>query len=511
MTDHARYRSLLEALPEFVLEPDEQADLDDHLGTCDECRTYGLELAAAMRAVAALPPIEAPARVRRGLGVGESERATRSSGRFPRWARAVAGIAVAAAPLTIAVVLLSGARISIGPFIFGGAGAGTPAPAAFSWTSPEIGRLAEGTSAPGGTAAPLLEPPITALRGAATGKSGSVAVGEACPVPEGDAGCEAAVIVSTDGGLTWRRVVGESSLVVRPVSIGIAGGMRAIAATSGGSFVAVGATGGVGGPRAAAWTSSDGRHWEPVDDSSFEGAWMNSIAALEDRLVAVGGRLDGGRIVGASWVSIDGTTWTAGPTSDALGAAGGATAGSPDTGYLDVAVSTGPGWVAIGRACSDGGECRGIVRTSTDGLAWIESGGSDPFGGGIPVAVGTRDRLLAVGSRDGRASAWFSDDATTWSGSTIDVALPPTVLTALDGESGRWLAAGIGPGGEVVLLQADELFPDDVIWGATAGPVDAPGGNIYAVVSSGDRLLAVIVGVDAGGRPLLLVGSGNVP
>lgn len=503
MTDHARFRALLEAQPEFDLEPGEQAELDAHLESCDACRAYGADLAGAMRAVADLPPIDAPARVRRRLGLDPGAGDATPRRRPPRWALGLAGVVAAAAPLTIAVLLLGGVRLNLGPFAIGGGPGATPAPAALTWSAAEIGRSPEGTGEPGSTGAPLFEPEISALRDVAIGKSVALAVGEACPDPAGDAGCAAAVVISDDAGSTWSRVIGQSSLAVAPVPGGVAGGMRSIVETPGG-FVAVGVTGGADGPSAVVWASPDGRRWQRVDDPSFAGAWMNAIAAVEGRLVTVGGRVEGGRVVGASWVSADGETWIEGAGGDRLEA--GAAVGSPDAGYSDVVAFSGPAWVAIGRACSDRASCRGIVRTSPDGLRWIEAGGRDPFAGGIAAALGWGGQLVAVGRQGDRASAWLSGDGSTWMASTIDVEDPPLSLSAVDGGTGRWLSAGIGPDGSVVLLEADQASGDDVPWGRTTGPDGRPGGVVLAVAASAGEALAVLVGVDDAGRGFLYVG-----
>jgi hypothetical protein len=178
-------------------------------------------------------------------------------------------------------------------------------------------------------------------------------------------------------------------------------------AQGGPGFVAVGYILEAMGPRATAWSSSDGRSWAlaadfPGGDSSV--AW--SVATNGQSAVAVGSV----KGVPTAWHSEDGTRW-------ARSAAPGA---GPDHGELRAVVATGTGFVAAGSDERDRLAPRAIFWTSPDGRTWQRVADVPAFGGGraegvaargdIVVAVGTRyegaDPVGAVAWRGGGSGSW---------------------------------------------------------------------------------------------------------
>ena len=181
----------------------------------------------------------------------------------------------------------------------------------------------------------------------------------------------------------------------------------AVLSTSGG-LLAVGGYNWVGNeaPRAAVWSSTDGRSWERVEGiEGGEAAVMYDVARSGELLIAVGStyRADepGGdlnRSVAAAWRSDDGgRTWTA---------TGGGTIGAGAGVSLDSVVHTGQAFVAVGRLADDE-RWRPIGWTSTDGIEWeaIEL----PAHGGAPVALADGPGgVVAVG---GHFGPWVGEDA----------------------------------------------------------------------------------------------------
>jgi hypothetical protein len=173
-------------------------------------------------------------------------------------------------------------------------------------------------------------------------------------------------------------------------------------------------------PRAAVWTSSDGRTWIrlPDDDDVFNGPWhqeMSDVAFGSAGFVAVGSTEgdDGMSSVGAIWHSPDGLTWTRIAHDDDLFGEH-----TPDEwlGVADVVYGN-DGYVAIGT--------EGILR-SEDGLTWtripVEGLNGDlgfddiSYGDGTYLLVGTEWVQDSDGIKGqlNTIAIWYSSDAISW-------------------------------------------------------------------------------------------------
>jgi hypothetical protein len=184
--------------------------------------------------------------------------------------------------------------------------------------------------------------------------------------------------------------------------------------TSSGSIVAVGNEKPRDGAfHVAVWRSEDGSAWERVRAPGLSGAEsqsMSGVAAIGDRLVAVG---RSGRD-GAAWTSEDdGVQWTKVPGDDldALGRS------------VNVAAvySTGSGLVAVGSERPQKDQRAGAAGWFSDaGLSWSSANveNVDYFGQGMADVVTTPEGLFAVGADLGKqaAAVWRSTDGREWRG-----------------------------------------------------------------------------------------------
>lgn len=223
-------------------------------------------------------------------------------------------------------------------------------------------------------------------------------------------------------------------------------------------FVAVGYDTSGQGLDAAVWTSVDGLQWQrvapPPDFGGPANQSMGAVAFGDGRLVAVG-RADGIVAVElAIWVSEDGISWRRLANEFV-----------PHGRDLSAVAYDGADFVAVGEARLPGGSA--VVLTSPDGLRWTRASETEELSGGLMEAVlpwqstyvsvgcvgtepgaGTmaaswqlfgsewrrtlvpaggdshasclnavaayRDGLLAVGTTDGGAASWLSEDGSTW-------------------------------------------------------------------------------------------------
>jgi len=111
-------------------------------------------------------------------------------------------------------------------------------------------------------------------------------------------------------GLTWRRIDDNafaggvaSSIIVAPF----------------GGLLAVGSD--VDRKAALAWISPDGEHWQRItarDYGDRRNLWMTDVAAIGDRVIAVGTSQATQRASATSWVSTDGISWEQAHTAPIL-------------------------------------------------------------------------------------------------------------------------------------------------------------------------------------------------
>jgi hypothetical protein len=111
------------------------------------------------------------------------------------------------------------------------------------------------------------------------------------------------------------------------------------------------------GSGAAAWTSTDGRAWEPVEVRDAAAAQSLEAVAFAGRCVAFGGDELG---TSPAWTSDDGTAWR--PVDDTTGVEG----------RVRAVVADGGRWTAVGDVVDDetGEAYGGVVWTSDDGRIW---------------------------------------------------------------------------------------------------------------------------------------------
>jgi hypothetical protein len=204
------------------------------------------------------------------------------------------------------------------------------------------------TSRDGATWDPVADDPATFADAEVTGiaavEHGYVAVGWLGTAQHHTGG----VAWTSSDGLTWNRVddpafddAVASSMIVAPF----------------GGLLAVGSD--IERKAAIAWLSPDGQHWQRVtvkDYGDKRNLWMTDVAAIGDRVVAVGSSQATQRAAGTSWVSADGINWEQAHTAPILeqlellavspggpGAVGVGVFGGPDSAVLRVLLSPGSG------------------------------------------------------------------------------------------------------------------------------------------------------------------------
>ncbi len=175
---------------------------------------------------------------------------------------------------------------------------------------------------------------------------------------------------SSDGA-AWSRLTGAEKVIDGAV----APRLRNLVVTPTG-VVAVGTVRDGTADAGALWSSPDGIHWGTIDQGP--GPWvgggdhvLTGVAALGTSLVAVGGVRAGRSWAPASWVSPNGSAWTA-PQEDlpqpaAAGAGSPVADGSGGAVARAVAAEGTTGVVAVGGSAS-----AQRVWTSTDGRSWQE-------------------------------------------------------------------------------------------------------------------------------------------
>lgn len=187
----------------------------------------------------------------------------------------------------------------------------------------------------------------------------------------------------------------------------------------------------------AIWRSEDGLTWERIDlgEGLFDGARPAAVRAGGPGYLVVGavlGRDAPSRSAAppraAVWTSPDGRTWARVPDQASFGVGGYIDTGEePATGGMLDVTSTGTGLVAVGQTCRtvDFGEpfdalgsCRPLVWTSGDALSWK---GADPkvavHPGWLPAIAAVDGRIVAVGGGWDQSAARYvlrSADGSTW-------------------------------------------------------------------------------------------------
>lgn len=236
------------------------------------------------------------------------------------------------------------------------------------------------------------------------------------------------VLRSADG-MSWRRV---ADLEGRDDNI------LAIARWSGG-VVAVGTTSHGPSLRAFAWTSPDGERFTKAPDADhFTQATIADVAVHRDRLVAVGyvnSRQTGVLPRAAVWTSADGRTWTP-VTGDGFANA-----------QMEGVVASDRGLVAVGSSSDPRGQA---VWTSADGASWRRVPHGAAFAPGIaPGAM--RDVVLgpggyvAVGNTGGPndVTIWTSADGAAWTRAELEPALRSASIEAVATNGSRVAAGGV--------------------------------------------------------------------
>lgn len=220
---------------------------------------------------------------------------------------------------------------------------------------------------------------------------------------------------------------------------------RELALTAGGpGFVVAGSN----NADAAVWTSTDGRQWQSVTNSSLSKGVISRLVATDSGLVGFGWHSDNNEATGI-WTSADGAEWLAATNETGMTVAKGLEAVGSDGGRAIAFVSEGEKkppaiWETTGRAewtrtgalqevaAIDrvAGGARGWVALG-DNHAWTSADGQT-WGKGVPgpdvdqdvivddagyVAVGYVGSLPGETCGDQRPFAghtWTSSDGTTW-------------------------------------------------------------------------------------------------
>ncbi len=324
-----------------------------------------------------------------------------------------------------------------------------------------------------------------------------------------------ALYVTADGGMTWTPASLAPSAAASP-GPGAWTGLRwsapavlpkgdaryatpdDVVAWAGG-YVAAGFLQYDGGDAPAAWWSADGRSWtRAVAGHTQPAASMRWLAALGDRLVAIG---TGGAPVCTApgpgetcaplpvltWTSPDGRTWTEGPSAATFG------------GATIAAVAAGHGRIV---AVGDTGFDHPAIWTSTDGTTWTREalpaatfaqahpGAVVAFAGGFVLAGGVGGVQPPSGGVVPNVlsspAIWVSADGLSWRRANLaDPANAGQVVTLVAGADGL-LAVGPTPTGYTAAVWTSG---DGRTWTRLSDPNVLPGGSI---ASDGRHMIAQV-------------------
>lgn len=256
-----------------------------------------------------------------------------------------------------------------------------------------------------------------------------------------------------------------------------------------GRFYALGSV----GQTATVWSSDDGAAWEAAAlpfPSSWGGGqvgflYVDELAAIGDRLVAIGTIGINDYLEVVAWESTDGSTWSEIQTGDLRVDA-----------FSIGDISNGPvGLVAISHHYGPG---TGSAWYSADGgRTWTEH---RPPGDAVTATavVGTnRGYLIAGGAGESYDNVmtsspriWYSNDATTWTPASVEGSGGHGLVEqlAIDG-SGRWAAVGALEGRIVVWRSTDR----GLSWTITAdlGAVSGSTRADFRMVGAPDGFIAI--------------------
>jgi hypothetical protein len=322
--------------------------------------------------------------------------------------------------------------------------------------------------------------PQLAVNGIAAANGGQVAVGSANGYP--------AAWISTNGGSSWTRAVGQP-----PAALNRPGIQQLTSVTFGpAGWLAVGGVIAVAAQHPVVVGSATGIFWQAADgEAAFSepGLFTEQAAAGPGGYVIVGYQAISGRMVAAAW-------WSA-------GLAGWQRAGTPNGSQgatQMMAVTAGPrDFVAVGAAGDDA-----AAWTSPDGRTWNQVS--------LPLPVGAARAVLQEVASDGRTMAAVGTALTTtgqqvpfaasspdggasWTESALPVPSGRAFVTALAAAGQEFVATGTfgsTPGHQDVVVWTSA---DGSAWKAVtpAGPgLTGPGIQaITALTTSGSMLTGV--------------------
>jgi hypothetical protein len=245
-----------------------------------------------------------------------------------------------------------------------------------------------------------------------------------------------------------------------------------------------------------AWTSADGKSWEPHavpydppdgDQLGMPGPWMGNLAEHDGWLYAIGGYQGGGDAIWPlGWRSQDGRTWEQIVSQNPFYTAG----------YLVSGLVSGvPGLLALTHGFAE--RSGGVWLWTLEG-SWAEVTDALPgtsAGADFYDATWADGRFVVVGyGTDGGASdasAWTSTDGRTWQPNDEPYPWesnqdPLGVITAVAGApSGGWSAFLMAPGRAVGLYSTDGRS-----WEVTQDLKGTWSGYVWGLANVGDRLIA---------------------
>lgn len=376
MTAHRRALDLAAASLDWDLTGPERDEMDAHLATCTSCQHADAIQRGQVAALRRLTYAATPATVRRvvlAAAAGDLRRRT-----HPMWT-------LLAAATLIALAVLGGA---VGAFLFD------------------------------------RERDAIVIDFSAVPSPRPSAVDDASPAP-----IPPPMSVAQREALQWTALP-EAAEVFRDATIG-----SVVQGPTG--FVALGQSRST--LTSLVWVSLDGVSWESVPQPSdvFGGGVPTHVVAGGPGYVAVGWDISvehGTRRT--AWTSPDGRRWQ--PSPDPTG----------QFGTVDILGMAGGGGIVAVLASETEGSVP-VMLLSSDGLAWERS--AAPALGVTGVARSTTG-LVAFGFRDGRAEAWFSADGRSWAKAPVESAIDGDAVTQgplerVVSSGSRLLAQGRGPSG----------------------------------------------------------------